>query len=145
MRDLSGNITTINDGLVGGISDGVIRSPDLEDNSLVVGSRFEDSCSFKQSIRSNAIIHNFDIKIKASDKTRVIATCSYRGCPWRIRASLCSDGHSFEVKKLHPTHLCPGVNRAGNKQATISWVAQEIQESDKMKMKTMAYLAETEK
>ncbi|PKU62599.1 hypothetical protein MA16_Dca028603 [Dendrobium catenatum] len=128
MRDLSGNITTINDGLVGGISDGVIRSPDLEDNSLVVGSRFEDSCSFKQSIRSNAIIHNFDIKIKASDKTRVIATCSYRGCPWRIRASLCSDGHSFEVKKLHPTHLCPGVNRAGNKQATTSWVAQEIQE-----------------
>ncbi|KAI0493727.1 hypothetical protein KFK09_023851 [Dendrobium nobile] len=110
MRDLSGNITTTNDDLVGGISDGVIRSPDLEDNSLVVGLRFEDSCSFKQSIRSNAIIHNFDIKIKASDKTRVIATCSYR------------------VKKLHPTHLCPGVNRAGNKQATTSWVAQEIQD-----------------
>ncbi|PKU61943.1 hypothetical protein MA16_Dca023140 [Dendrobium catenatum] len=110
------------------MSDGFLETPDLEANLLVVGSRFEDSFSFKQCIRSNAIIHNYDIKIKASDKSRVIATCSYRGCPWRIRASLCSDGHSFEVKKLHPTHLCPGVNRAGNKQATTSWVAQEIQD-----------------
>ncbi|PKU77869.1 hypothetical protein MA16_Dca005701 [Dendrobium catenatum] len=98
MHDLSSNRTANNDDLVGEISDGIIKSPNLEDNSLVVGSRFEDSCSFKQIIRSIAIIHNFDIKIKASDKTLVIATWSYRGCPWRIRASLCSDGHSFEVK-----------------------------------------------
>ncbi|XP_028550332.1 uncharacterized protein LOC114579560 isoform X2 [Dendrobium catenatum] len=27
---------------------------------------------------------------------------------------------------MESTHLCPGVNRTGNKQATTSWVAQEI-------------------
>ncbi|PKU59794.1 hypothetical protein MA16_Dca027982 [Dendrobium catenatum] len=117
-----------NDVIVGGMSDGFIETPDLEDNLLVLGLCFEDSFSFKQSIRSNAIIHNYDINITSSDKSRVIATCSYRGCPWRIRALLCYDVYSFEVKKLHPTHLCPWVNRDGNKQATISWFAQEIQD-----------------
>ncbi|PKU59816.1 hypothetical protein MA16_Dca027652 [Dendrobium catenatum] len=66
--------------------------------------------------------------MKASDKSRVIATCAYRSCPWRVRASLCPDGHSFEVRKVYSTHSCPGVNRAGNKQATISWVANEIKD-----------------
>ncbi|KAI0497570.1 hypothetical protein KFK09_020802 [Dendrobium nobile] len=84
-HDTSGNIMTNNDIIVGGMSEGILDNPDLEENTLIVGSRFEDSFSFKQVIRSNAIIHNFDITIKASDKSRVIATCSYRGCPWRIR------------------------------------------------------------
>ncbi|KAL0919266.1 hypothetical protein M5K25_011351 [Dendrobium thyrsiflorum] len=64
----------------------------------------------------------------ASDKSRVIATCKYRGCPWRMHASLCPDDHSFEVRKLYSTHLCPGVNQAGQKQATTSWVAHEIKD-----------------
>ncbi|PKU82943.1 hypothetical protein MA16_Dca021827 [Dendrobium catenatum] len=97
------------------MSHGIIDSLGLEENSLIVGSRFEDSFNSKQVICSNATILNFDINIKASDKSRVIATCSYHGCPWRIRALLCSDGYSFEVKKLNPTHLCHGVNIIGNK------------------------------
>ncbi|XP_020676059.1 uncharacterized protein LOC110095035 [Dendrobium catenatum] len=128
MQDLSAKYTLNNDILVDGLCDGSFAVEVEEKKDLCIGSRFEDSSSFKQAIRSNAILQNFAIKIKASDKSRVIATCTYRGCPWRIRASLCSDGHSFEVKKLHAIHLCPGVNRAGNKQATSAWIAHEIKD-----------------
>ncbi|XP_020695423.2 uncharacterized protein LOC110108909 [Dendrobium catenatum] len=128
VQDVSATNTVNNDILVDGLYDASFVGGVEETNILCVGSRFEDSSSFKQAIRSNAILQNFAIRIKASDKSRVIATCTYRGCPWRIRASLCSDGHSFEVRKLLSTHLCPGVNRAGNKQATSSWIAHEIQD-----------------
>ncbi|KAL0916752.1 hypothetical protein M5K25_014287 [Dendrobium thyrsiflorum] len=128
MQDLSETSRVNNDIIMDGLCDGGFVAQVEENLALCVGSRFEDSSSFKQAIRSNAILQNFGFKIKASDKSRVIATCSYRGCPWRIRASLCSDGHSFEVRKLQASHLCPGVNRAGNKQATITWIANEIKD-----------------
>ncbi|PKU87576.1 hypothetical protein MA16_Dca025881 [Dendrobium catenatum] len=117
-----------NDIIIDGFCDGGFAPQVEEKHSLSVGSRYEDSSSFKQAVRSNAILQNFGIKIKASDKSRVIATCTYHGCPWRIHASLCSDGHSFEVRNLQGSHLCPGVNRAGNKQATATWIAHEIKD-----------------
>ncbi|KAI0492834.1 hypothetical protein KFK09_027110 [Dendrobium nobile] len=128
MQDFSAKNTANNDILVDGLCDGSFAAEVEENNSLCVGTRYENSSSFKQAIRSNAILQNFAIKIKAIDKSRVIAICTFRGCPWRIRASICSDGHSFEVRKLISTHLCPGVNRAGNKQATSSWIAHEIKD-----------------
>ncbi|KAL0907560.1 hypothetical protein M5K25_021976 [Dendrobium thyrsiflorum] len=108
MQDLSETSRVNNDIIMDGLCDGGFVAQVEENLALCVGSRFEDSSSFKQAIRSNAILQNFGFKIKASDKSRVIATCSYRGCPWRIRASLCSDGHSFEVRKLQASYLCPG-------------------------------------
>ncbi|PKU85654.1 hypothetical protein MA16_Dca003395 [Dendrobium catenatum] len=89
---------------------------------------FNDAKSFKNALRSVAIKENFGVRIKASDKKRVIATCSYQGCEWRIRASLCEDTQSFQVRRLDGVHTCPGINRAGNRLATSAWVANEIQE-----------------
>ncbi|KAL0924149.1 hypothetical protein M5K25_004957 [Dendrobium thyrsiflorum] len=99
-HDLSANSRANNDAIADGMSDGFFAAQDLEENSLCVGSRFEDLLCFKEDIRSNAILHNFAIKIKASDKSRVIATCTYLGCPWRIHASLCSDGLTAELSCL---------------------------------------------
>ncbi|KAI0518929.1 hypothetical protein KFK09_006366 [Dendrobium nobile] len=126
MYQYCSNIGDYNDIIVDDVCDDLFVPQIDEANSLFVGSQFDDSQSFKQAVRSAAILKNYAIKIKASDKSRVIVTCAYRGCPWRIRASLCHDGHSFEVRKIESSHLCPGVNRAGNKQATTSWVAHEI-------------------
>ncbi|KAI0498808.1 hypothetical protein KFK09_019703 [Dendrobium nobile] len=126
--DVTVNTRLNNDIIVDGLCDGSVATQVEELHLVCIGSRYEDSLSFKQAIRSKAILENFAIRMKASDKSRVIATCAYRGCPWRVRASLCSDGHSFEVRKLFSTHLCPGVNRAGNKQATATWIAHEIKE-----------------
>ncbi|KAI0513643.1 hypothetical protein KFK09_009673 [Dendrobium nobile] len=128
MQNFSVNIRPNNDIIVDGLCESSFAAQVEENNSLSVGSRFEDASSFKQAIHIDAILQNYAIKIKASDTSRVIAICTYRGCPWRIRASVCSDGHSFEVRKLNPTHLCPGVTRAGNKQASTSWIAQEIKD-----------------
>ncbi|KAL0913410.1 hypothetical protein M5K25_016871 [Dendrobium thyrsiflorum] len=97
MQDLSESSRVNNDIITDGLCDGDFVAQVEDKHSLCVGSHFEDSSSFKQAIRSFAILQNFGIKIKASDKSRVIAICTYRGCPWRIRASLCSDGHSFEI------------------------------------------------
>ncbi|KAI0522716.1 hypothetical protein KFK09_005101 [Dendrobium nobile] len=96
--------------------------------NIAVGTYFPDAISFKHALRSVAIKENFGVRIKASDKTRVIATCAYQGCKWRIRTSICEDDKSFEVRRLEGDHTCPGINRAGNRLATSTWVANEIQD-----------------
>ncbi|PKU63310.1 hypothetical protein MA16_Dca013354 [Dendrobium catenatum] len=95
---------------------------------LEVGTLFNDAITFKNALRSIAIRNNFGVIIKASDKKRVIATCSYQTCQWRIRASLCEDTQSFQIRRVDGVHTCPGVNRAGNRLATSAWVANEIQD-----------------
>ncbi|PKU72866.1 hypothetical protein MA16_Dca013660 [Dendrobium catenatum] len=128
MHQFISQIRDNNDIVVNDLCNEFFISQSNEENTLLVGSRFEDSQSFKQAVRSNAILQNYAIRIKASDKSRIIISCAYRGCAWRVRASLCHDGHSFEVRKLETSHLCPGVNRAGKKQATTTWVAHEIKD-----------------
>ncbi|XP_020686376.1 uncharacterized protein LOC110102389 [Dendrobium catenatum] len=99
MQNFSVNIRSNNDIIVDGLCEGSFAAQVEEKNSLCVDSHFEDASSFKQAIRTNAILQNYAIKIKASDKYRVIVICTYRG-----------------------------VNRAGNKQASTSWIAQEIKD-----------------
>ncbi|XP_020676180.1 uncharacterized protein LOC114578331 [Dendrobium catenatum] len=109
-------------------NEGISIAPSLSYNDIAVGTFFPDAKHFKHALRSVAIKENFGIRIKASDKTRVIATCSYEGCEWRIRASLCEDTQTFEIRRVYGVHTCPGINRAGNKLATTAWVANEIED-----------------
>lgn len=86
-----------------GICDSFLSSEEV--NSLSIGSKFEDSTNFKQILRTIAMLQNFDVKIKASEKSRVIAICAYFfGYPWRICALVYSVDHSFEVIKLDDNH-----------------------------------------
>ncbi|KAI0502601.1 hypothetical protein KFK09_017555 [Dendrobium nobile] len=68
-----------------------LSAPTSCSKDIAVGTYFPDAISFKHALRSVAIKENFGVRIKASDKTRVIATCAYQGCKWRIRASLCEE------------------------------------------------------
>ncbi|KAI0503818.1 hypothetical protein KFK09_014761 [Dendrobium nobile] len=79
---------------------------------LEVGTLFNDAKTFKNALRSVAIRNNFGVRIKASDKKRVIATYT----------------QSFQIRRVDGVHTCPGVNRAGNRLATSAWVANEIQD-----------------
>ncbi|XP_020672346.1 uncharacterized protein LOC110092226 [Dendrobium catenatum] len=109
-------------------NEGISIAPSLSYKDIAVGTFFPDAKHFKHALRSVAIKENFGIMIKASDKTRVIATCSYEGCKWRIRASLCEDIQTFEIRRVYGVHTCPGINRVGNKLATTAWVANEIED-----------------
>ncbi|XP_020677539.1 uncharacterized protein LOC110096108 [Dendrobium catenatum] len=109
-------------------NDCISSVPGLCYKDIAVGTYFSDAISFKHTLRSVAIKENFGVRIKASDKKRVIVTCSYQSCQWRIRASLCEDAQTFEVRRVDGVHTCPGINRAGNRLATSAWVAKEIQE-----------------
>ncbi|KAL0927566.1 hypothetical protein M5K25_001749 [Dendrobium thyrsiflorum] len=86
-----------------------LSAPTLCYKDIAVGTYFPDALSFKHALRSVAIKENFGVRVKASDKKRVIATCSYQGCKWRIRASLCDDAQSFEVRRLDGEHTCPDI------------------------------------
>ncbi|KAI0513721.1 hypothetical protein KFK09_009751 [Dendrobium nobile] len=109
-------------------NDVILNAPILCSKDIAVDTYFLDALSFKNALRSVAIRDNFGVRIKASDKKRVIATCSYQGYNWRIRASLCEDAHTFQVRRLDGVHTCPDINRAGNKLASSAWVANEIEE-----------------
>ncbi|PKU74349.1 hypothetical protein MA16_Dca003552 [Dendrobium catenatum] len=109
-------------------NEGISIAPNFSYKNIAVCTFFPDAKHFKHALRSVAIKENFGIRIKASDKTRVIARCSYEGCEWRIRASLCEDTQTFEIRRVYGVHTCPGINRAGNKLATTAWVANEIED-----------------
>ncbi|KAI0495495.1 hypothetical protein KFK09_021796 [Dendrobium nobile] len=91
-------------------NDGASRFQKLSVTDITIGTFFNDATSFKNDLRSFAIKENFGVRIKASDKKRVIATCSY------------------QVRRVDGEHTCPGINRAGNRLATSAWVANQIQE-----------------
>ncbi|XP_020682036.2 uncharacterized protein LOC110099280 [Dendrobium catenatum] len=91
-------------------NDGALRFKKSSVTDITVGTFFNDATSFKNALRSFAIRENFGVRIKASDKKRVIATCS------------------FQVRRVDGEHTCPGINRAGNRLASSRWVSNQIQE-----------------
>ncbi|XP_020695732.1 uncharacterized protein LOC110109137 [Dendrobium catenatum] len=102
--------------------------PTLCSKDIAIGTYFPNVISFKHALQSVAIKENFGVMIKACDKKSVITTYSYEGCQWRIRASLCEDAQTFDVRRLDGVHTYPGINYARNRLATSAWVANEIQE-----------------
>lgn len=50
---------------------------------------------FRLAVRQHAIVHEFELGTKKSDKGRFRGFCKAKGCPWIIRARTEADNRVF--------------------------------------------------
>lgn len=62
------------------------------------GALFADIVTFRKAIRHYAIQRGFELSDVRTDKTRFIAKCAHKGCPWRIHASRIHDLRTIQVR-----------------------------------------------
>ena len=72
---------------------------DLENPIIRLHALFPDIVSFRKAIRHYAIKRGFEFSGLKTDKTRFIASCSHKGCPWRIHASRLQDNTTIQVSQ----------------------------------------------
>ena len=70
-------------------------NPKIEEGAL-----FSDIITFRKAVRHYAICRGFVFAGLKSDKTRFIAKCAHKGCPWRIHASRIHDQRTIQVRVL---------------------------------------------
>lgn len=89
---------------------------------MYVGRVFKDKTELHKALCVYSIKRLFNFKIKASDKTRVIAVCVDSKCHWRIYATPHKDSSNVEIRTATLKHSCDVQARSkyGNKAtATI--------------------------
>jgi len=64
---------------------------DPENPNIVKGALFPDIIAFRKAIRHHAVKTGFEFAGLKTDKTRFLAHCAAKGCPWRIHASTIFD------------------------------------------------------
>ncbi|WVZ87679.1 hypothetical protein U9M48_034280, partial [Paspalum notatum var. saurae] len=93
-----------------------VNDADLEEINVVndplnprveEGALFSDIVTFRKAIRHYALKKGFEFSVVKSDKTRFIAKCAYKGCPWRIHASRLHDFRTIQIKVCPADHNCP--------------------------------------
>jgi len=79
---------------------------DAENPNIVRGALFPDIIAFRKAIRHHAVKTGFEFARVKTDKTRFIAHCAAKGCPWRIHASTIFDKKTIKVTYLDFYRLC---------------------------------------
>lgn len=77
-------------------------------------------------------------KALKNERTRVIAKCIVKSCPWRIHASFIVDTVTYMMKTMEETYNGVGILKKSN--ATSTWIAQKLSKRLKwdLKIKLMA-------
>ena len=82
---------------------------DMYNDSLEVGSVFNDHKDIQQLCRSTAREQGKTVRVKKSDKSRLVITCHDETCcPYRVRATFSSvdSGKMWKITKMIDFHTC---------------------------------------
>ena len=77
--------------------EGVVHVTDIDNPKIVVGVTFEDGLYFKRCIRQYAVLNEVELAVPYSESRRYRAHCKAKRCRWRIHASQCEDGRTWQV------------------------------------------------
>jgi hypothetical protein len=86
-----------------------------------VGQAFHDSRQFKQALVNYGLKHFKHLIFPKDERTRVLAKCSWIGCPWSIYGSLVPS--RSEWFRYHNVHHC--VPRRNNKLVSSTVIAEK--------------------
>ena len=78
---------------------------DRNNPDMMVGTVYPTMTDFRMAVRQHAIVHEFELGTKKSDKTRFKGFGKATGCPWKIRARTQDDG-SVRVYLLSILCIC---------------------------------------
>ncbi|WVZ84632.1 hypothetical protein U9M48_031641 [Paspalum notatum var. saurae] len=90
------------------------------------GALFANIVTFRKALRHYAVKRGFEFTGVRTDKTRFIAKCAHKGCPWRIHASRLHDFKTIQIKVCPADHNCPTTKLKEGKMATQDWVADRL-------------------
>jgi len=63
-----------------------VQDWDRDNPDMSVGTHYPCMSDFKLAVRHHAIVNEFELGTKKSDKERFRGFCKSAGCPWKIRA-----------------------------------------------------------
>lgn len=70
---------------------------DPENPNIEVGVQLPNIVAFRKATKHHAVKVGFELARQKTDKTRFIAHCATKGCPWRIHASTIYDKKIVQV------------------------------------------------
>lgn len=76
---------------------GLVHVTDIDNPIIAVGVTFEDGFCFKRCIRQYAVLNEYELAVPYSESKRYRAYCKAKRCRWRIHASQCQDGKTWQV------------------------------------------------
>ena len=77
--------------------EGVVHVTDIDNTKITVGVTFEDGLCFKRCIRQYVVLNEVELAVPYSESRRYRAHCKAKRCRWRIHASQCEDGRTWQV------------------------------------------------
>ena len=77
--------------------EGVVHMTDINNPKIAVGVTFEDGFGFKRFIRQYVMLNEVKLVVPYSESRRYRAYCKAKRCRWRIHASQCQDGRTWQV------------------------------------------------
>ena len=77
--------------------EGVVHVTDIDNPKIAVGVTFEDGFCFKRCIRQYVVLNEVELAVPYSESRRYRAHYKAKRCRWRIHASQCQDGKTWQV------------------------------------------------
>ncbi|CAL9222500.1 unnamed protein product, partial [Arabidopsis halleri] len=75
-------------------------------DSIYIGRIFQNKGELHKALTVYSIKRLFNFRIKASDKTRVIAVCHDKKCNWRVYATFHENSENMEIRTASLRHSC---------------------------------------
>ncbi|XP_020877644.1 uncharacterized protein LOC110227537 [Arabidopsis lyrata subsp. lyrata] len=75
-------------------------------DSIYIGRIFQNKGELHKALTVYSIKRLFNFRIKASDKTRVIAVCHDKKCNWRVYATFHENSENVEIRTASLRHSC---------------------------------------
>jgi MULE transposase domain/MuDR family transposase/SWIM zinc finger len=92
-----------------------------------IGQEFETVFSLRKAIKAYAISNSYELNVINSCQKRYTVCCFSKQCKWRLHASKLPLVPTFQIKTFVSEHSCSNLSHLGHKNATSSWVCEEIQ------------------
>ncbi|CAE6187971.1 unnamed protein product [Arabidopsis arenosa] len=81
-------------------------------DSIYIGRIFQNKGELHKALTVYSIKRLFNFRIKASDKTRVIAVCHDQKCHWRVYATFHENSDNVEIRTASLRHSCDVKSRS---------------------------------
>ena len=86
--------------------EGVVHVTDIDNRKIAVGVTFEDGFYFKRCIKQYNVLNEVELAVPYIESWRYRAHCKAKRCRWRIHASQCADGRTWQVLIQLLIELC---------------------------------------
>lgn len=98
-----------------------------DDEDLYVEQLFETKKDLQEAVHRIALRHNFEFKVKKSDKSTYTIICIDDSCQWRLRATKIDTNEFFVIRKYAREHTCEvGIRRNDHRQARAWFIGRQI-------------------